>query len=992
MRRQLMESKTLHIKLGRLLCMIALVIAVIAAIMAVPAVSHADETDPGMIYWAVDSNGKLTISDTAVEGTTTGSFEADAVFDSPPWGAVKAIDVSGTPKPISMKNWFSGCFGAMYQTYGPIDFSGLDTSACEDMSYMFNNCTFLTLPLDLSGFDTSACKDMSHMFSGAMCVPSLTLDSFDTSNCENMSYMFSDCQNLSFGDSVSGFNTSKCKDMSYMFNKCTKLETVDISRFNTSACTNMDSMFSGCNNLVSIKLTGCDTSKCTNMNCMFKDCEKLEELDMSTWDMSAVTVTTDMVTHCKKLVKIKLGSTYKGDAYFPYNPYSSWVQSDLQEKGAWIKKETNEVFFGVTAIPNGAGTYEFSLEGPAEYNAYWALTSVGTDQYALTISPDPLSGDYSGAYNTATCPWAWESAIGYSKNKVVSVEIRKGADGSRVKYPTLTFDVINNNNILETRGLFSHYYKMVSADIRGLDMSKCSTAAYLFSNCEVLADINMDGLDMTGVKAVDSMFGLCRIVIVIDLSNVIMPDAASAQGMFSDCYALKTIKFNENKKPCFTNMKSMFSNCRELESVNLSALNTSKCTNMATMFYWCFKLESVDLRGFDTSGVNGTENLFNGCRLLKSLDLSGFDLSSNWYAENMFQGCAALEKLVIGPKWKNNYSVSSGNTKFNATMYRADDGSYTEYSSGTVIPGYQASKAGVNIYVNAATKDDPQARADIAAAVALAGKINALSQIKDPAARKEAAEALQAAYNALTDNQKQYVPNSVLNSLEAAGNADVPQSSPVSPGASAEAADAAITSMTTDTDPKGSVFSKLAFKSKKQAKSSVKLSWNKAGNAKTYVIYGNKCGKGIKPVKIATSTGNALTVKTISGKKLAKGTYYKFIIVALDGNNKVVSTSKLIHVATSGGKVGNHKKVTVKKAVTKKAKKLKKGKSLKLKAKAVKKSKKVKKHVGVRYESTNTQIATVSAKGVVKANNKGTCYVYAYAQNGVFKKVKVTVK
>ena len=102
----------------------------------------------------------------------------------------------------------------------------------------------------------------------------------------------------------------------------------------------------------------------------------------------------------------------------------------------------------------------------------------------------------------------------------------------------------------------------------------------------------------------------------------------------------------------------------------------------------------------------------------------------------------------------------------------------------------------------------------------------------------------------------------------------------------------------------------------------------------------------------------------------------------------------MIHVATKGGKVGNHKKVTVKKSVIKKAKKLKAGKSLKLKAKAVPQSKKrkVKKHVAVRYESTNTNIVTVSKKGVVKAKAKGTCHVYAYAQDGVFKKIKITVK
>ena len=216
----------------------------------------------------------------------------------------------------------------------------------------------------------------------------------------------------------------------------------------------------------------------------------------------------------------------------------------------------------------------------------------------------------------------------------------------------------------------------------------------------------------------------------------------------------------------------------------------------------------------------------------------------------------------------------------------------------------------------------------------------------------------------------------------------------VGPGASAAAAQNAITSIKSDTDPKGSVFNKLKLSSTKQTKKSISLKWTKVSKASKYVIYGNKCGNSNKPKKLTTVSGNKKTFKNIKGKKLKKGTYYKFIIVALDKNNKVVSTSKIIHVATKGGKAGNHKSVTVKKSILTKAKKLKKGKSLKLKAKAVPQSLKlkVKKHVEVRYESTNKKIATVSKKGVVKAKKKGSCYVYAYAQNGVCKKIKVTVK
>ena len=113
----------------------------------------------------------------------------------------------------------------------------------------------------------------------------------------------------------------------------------------------------------------------------------------------------------------------------------------------------------------------------------------------------------------------------------------------------------------------------------------------------------------------------------------------------------------------------------------------------------------------------------------------------------------------------------------------------------------------------------------------------------------------------------------------------------------------------------------------------------------------------------------------------------------MDNKGKVVSTSKVIHIVTTGTNAGNHKSVKISKKVIKKATALKKGKTLKLGAKAVPVSKKkVAKHVGLRYESTNKKIATVSSKGVVKGVKKGTCYVYAYAQSGVFKKIKVVVK
>ena len=211
-------------------------------------------------------------------------------------------------------------------------------------------------------------------------------------------------------------------------------------------------------------------------------------------------------------------------------------------------------------------------------------------------------------------------------------------------------------------------------------------------------------------------------------------------------------------------------------------------------------------------------------------------------------------------------------------------------------------------------------------------------------------------------------------------------------GASAEAAEAAILALANDNDPAGTVFSALQFKAAKVTKNSIKLSWKKVSGAKSYVLYANKCGKKNKYKKLTALSKNSLTVKKVAGAKLKKGTHYKFLLVALDKNNKVISVSKTVHAATAGGKAGNDKKITTKAKKNKVALKVKK--TFKLGAKAVPASKKLKvqKHRALSYESSDPKVASVDKKGVIKGVKKGKCQVYVYAQNGVCAVIKVTVK
>ena len=202
-------------------------------------------------------------------------------------------------------------------------------------------------------------------------------------------------------------------------------------------------------------------------------------------------------------------------------------------------------------------------------------------------------------------------------------------------------------------------------------------------------------------------------------------------------------------------------------------------------------------------------------------------------------------------------------------------------------------------------------------------------------------------------------------------------------GSNAGKVDSEILNCKNDKDLAGSTFGKLCVKVKKSKKKAISLTWKNIQVAKTYVIYGAKCGTSYK--KIAT-----VHSKTFTNKKLKKGTYYKYMVVALNEKGEVVAISKLIHVATKGGKVGNCKKLKVNKSKVN----LKQGRKFKLKVKQIAESKKVKlkKHRKIAFESDNQDVAVVSKKGVITAKKKGKCSVYVYAQNGVYKKVKVTVK
>ncbi len=168
------------------------------------------------------------------------------------------------------------------------------------------------------------------------------------------------------------------------------------------------------------------------------------------------------------------------------------------------------------------------------------------------------------------------------------------------------------------------------------------------------------------------------------------------------------------------------------------------------------------------------------------------------------------------------------------------------------------------------------------------------------------------------------------------------------------------------------------------------LIYSKVSGADGYVIYGAACGINNHLEKIADVSADTSSYQ-ITGLK--KDTYYKCQVKAyklINGKKIIIAVSKITHSTTQSETYANPTKVTVNDTNLS----MKIGASKTLSSHAMLPSgKKSENHIAeISYESSNARIVAVSSTGKIKAVSKGTCYIYCYAQNGVYKKVKVTVK
>ena len=261
-----------------------------------------------------------------------------------PWyeemNLIKRVEIGSKMQPTNTSYWFSD---ARHMEYG--DFTNLDTSNVEDMSYMFNyaGCYSSQFTLDLTGWDTSNVEDMSYMFkrsgSTAFLEESLSplstelyeyhlngLSTWDTSNVKNMSYMFEQAGHSTdkFSLDISNWNTSNVTNMRGMFWEAgwfATLWSVDLSAWNVSNVTNMSDMFNHAGYAATLwsvgDLSAWNVSNVTNMDSMFSRAgyhtKNWSVGNLTKWDVSNVS-------------KSPYSSDYpfNGHTSYPYQPVWNW--------------------------------------------------------------------------------------------------------------------------------------------------------------------------------------------------------------------------------------------------------------------------------------------------------------------------------------------------------------------------------------------------------------------------------------------------------------------------------------------------------------------------------------------------------------------------------------------------------------------------------------------------------------------------------------------
>ena len=484
-----------------------------------------------------------------------------------------------------------------------------------------------------------------------------------------------------------------------------------------------------------------------------------------------------------------------------------------------------------------------------------------------------------------------------------------------------------------------------------------------------------------------------------------------------------------------------------------------------SMFRLCSGLTEAPKLPSTTLAEACYQNMFSYCSgLTEAPELPATHLENNCYRE-MFVYCEGLTKVPELPAtfvgWQCYYMMFFDCYRLEIvkekdivhsipwTIKRYPSGDFI-FSNCTNVDldgnGSKEPVSGVTYY-----QKNPNAQADIYAVNAVADKINAIKTVTYTPECKTKIDAARTAYEALTEDQKEWIEEDLLKTLtdaetrynqlkEEKEEADIAAAQAVADKIKAiktvtytpecktkiDAARTAYDALTSDqktritarqlkilTDAEAR-YEKLKEQDQRtkntlkmnaklkatQTGSQINITWGKADGVDGYKVYATNCGKNFNAkyaVQVKGKDNTSLTLKKVNGKAIDLKKSYRIYVEAykiVDGKTVTLGTTIKAHVVgRKNAKYSNVKSISLNKT----SYTLKKGKTAKIQGKTILEDKTKKQLTDAhaktfRFRTSNKNVATVSANGTIKAVGKGTCTIYVYAVNGCAKNVKVTVK
>ena len=315
------------------------------------AATGADE----QLFWKIDEQGTLHLSNANVDGSFSGPSPVQMNTTSRiPWysnrNSIYSVVIDGTLAPKSTYYWF-------YQCRNLTDISGLAnlvTNKTTNISYMFYYCEKLEDISAVANWDTSSVVGMGSVFYGCSSLTDISplkdwsLESVGAGRMyyESINHMFTYCRSLADISVLANWDTSNIQYFDGIFSGCPSL--VDISplrNWNTNNAISFAELFKECTGIQSIEpIRGWHTGNVRWLAEMFRGCSSLASIDpLSQWDTASVKYCGYLFSGCQRITDIsalshwdtrsvtQLDLAFDGCASIrDFTPLASWKTSNLE--------------------------------------------------------------------------------------------------------------------------------------------------------------------------------------------------------------------------------------------------------------------------------------------------------------------------------------------------------------------------------------------------------------------------------------------------------------------------------------------------------------------------------------------------------------------------------------------------------------------------------------------------------------------------------------